>query len=60
VLVEHLAAAGHFESLLGPGFCFDFGHLALLCGSTMPLRSLADRGCSFELLLIVAPSPRQP
>jgi hypothetical protein len=21
---------------------------------------LADRGCSFELLLIVAPSPRQP
>src|SRR5580704_199188 len=37
VLVEHLAAAGHFESLLGPGFCFDFGHLALLCGSTMPL-----------------------
>jgi len=26
----------------------------------MPLPWLADRGCSFELLLIVAPSPRQP
>src|SRR5262249_37866313 len=58
--VQHLAAGGHLEALLGAGLGLQFGHLALLCGSSSWAEARLAGFVHSACLLSTSPPPRQP